>query len=220
MPLLLELFSGTGSIGKAFKELGWEVVSLDCNPKANATITCDILDWEPPPGLKPDHVHASPPCTEYSIAKTTGLRDLELADRIARKTLDIIADLRPRTFTIENPWTGMMKGREFMRDLNHQMQVVTYCRYGLQYKKSTAIWTNLLDWTPRPLCTKADPCPNVVNGRHAFTAQRGPCRKSLGDTRDVFSRDQLYRIPAELCRELALAATSIHTTERSEEWTV
>ncbi len=208
MPLLLELFSGTGSIGKAFKEAGWEVLSLDCNPSTSADIICNILDWEPPPDLKPDHVHASPPCTEYSIAKTTGVRDLELADRIARKTLEVIADLRPRTFTIENPWTGMMKGREFMKGLNHQMQVVTYCRYGMQYKKSTAIWTNL-EWTPRPLRTKAHPCAHVVNGRHAFTAQRGPCRRSWGETRktDVFSRDQLYRIPAELCMELAMAAT-------------
>ena len=62
---------------------------------------------------------------------------------------------------------------------------------------------------PRPLRTKAHPCAHVVNGRHAFTAQRGPCSKSLGEARksDVFSRDQLYRIPEELCKELAMAAT-------------
>ena len=34
MPRLLELFSGTGSVGRAFAELGWKVVSLDLDPKA------------------------------------------------------------------------------------------------------------------------------------------------------------------------------------------
>ncbi len=35
---LLELFSGSGSMGKAFAEKGWEVTSLDLDPKTEATI--------------------------------------------------------------------------------------------------------------------------------------------------------------------------------------
>ena len=46
MPRLLELFKGTGSVGRAFEALGWDVTSLDIDPKANATYTCDIADFD------------------------------------------------------------------------------------------------------------------------------------------------------------------------------
>ena len=64
--LLLELFSGTGSIGKAFRAQGWDVISLDSDPKAfEATITKDILEFEVSElgGRTVDLVWASPPCT-------------------------------------------------------------------------------------------------------------------------------------------------------------
>ena len=71
----LELFCGTKSIGRAFEARGWEVVSLDMNPKARPDICCDIMAWFYP-GTFPvghfDYIHASPPCTMYSIARTTG----------------------------------------------------------------------------------------------------------------------------------------------------
>ena len=40
---LLELFSGTGSVGSAFAAAGWTIISLDLDPKTDATFHEDIL---------------------------------------------------------------------------------------------------------------------------------------------------------------------------------
>jgi hypothetical protein len=213
MPKLLELFAGTGSVGKAFKELGWDVVSLDIEPGHD--IQADILTWDYrtayPPGFF-DAVHASPPCGEYSRAKTTGVRNLELADAILQRTLDILVYFNALVWTLENPLTAMTRHRPAMLGMDVYLRPVCYCQYGLPYKKATAIWTNLeKHWTPRPMCCKANPCENVVEGRHPQSAQRAPgkvggVRRASKD--DSFSQDQLYALPAALCDELAKATTS------------
>ena len=43
MPILLELFSGTGSVGEVAKNLGWHVVSLDRHMPAD--LHMDVMDW-------------------------------------------------------------------------------------------------------------------------------------------------------------------------------
>ena len=94
MPRVLELFSGTGSIGRAFERLGWTVTSLDINPKFEPTHVADILSWNFKlyrPGHF-DFVWASPVCTQYSIARTCGPpRDLHAADRLVVRALEVIA---------------------------------------------------------------------------------------------------------------------------------
>ena len=41
-----DLFTGTGSVKKVLSEYGWEVVSLDVNPKWGADIVEDVLTWD------------------------------------------------------------------------------------------------------------------------------------------------------------------------------
>ena len=42
-------------MGRAFEELGWEVTSLDVDPKASPTICADICSWEPLPKFAPGY---------------------------------------------------------------------------------------------------------------------------------------------------------------------
>ena len=88
---LLELFAGTQSVGKVARELGLEVVSLDRDMPAD--IQGDIVDWDYTtlPKKHFDIIWGSPPCTEYSRAKTTGVREtLRGLILIVQRTLDII----------------------------------------------------------------------------------------------------------------------------------
>ena len=201
---LLELFSGTGSMGRAFRDLGWDVVSLDITPGRH-TIRADILDWDYTvfPRRHFDCIHASPPCTQYSIARTCAKtpRNLEYADSLVQRTLDIMDYFQPKTFMIENPYTGMLRKRPCMQHMEPYLRRVTYCRYGAPYKKETAIWCNLGEfWQPRPLCTRANPCPQVIDFWHPRSAQ---ARDRFSQKR--FTKEELYVIPAALCDELAEA---------------
>ena len=188
---LLELFSGTGSVGEVFRRHGWEVISLDRDMPAHHRV--DIMGWDCP--YQPRHfdfIWSSPPCTEYSIAKTVGERRLEEANAVTRRTIEIIRYLDPPLWVIENPQSGLLKSQDFMANLPYRD--VDYCRYGMPYRKRTRLWGELGLWTPRPLC-RWD-CPSSVNRKHLRTAQQ----RSSDGTRHR-QRD-LYRVPAELVEEI------------------
>ena len=210
---ILELCAGTGSIGKAFRELGWEVVSLDLMPDFSPTIQADLMTWDYrvfPPGHF-EVVWCSPPCTEYSRAKTTGKRDLEKADALVQRMLAIMSYFKPTVWAFENPATGLLKTRAVVDGI--PFKTLCYCKYGFPYKKPTAIWTNLEKWQPRPMCTPANPCDLMENRRHPFTAQRGPSkRQGQLMANDRFSRHQLYSMPPELCKEFAEACVQFLAT--------
>ena len=126
---LLELFSGTQSVGKVAREMGYEVVCLDRD--MDADIKCDIMDWDYKvyePGSF-DVIWASPPCTEYSRAKTVGVRNIGMANAIVQRTIDIIEYSRPTFHIIENPQTGLLKNQPLVDGMI--FDDVYYCKYGL-----------------------------------------------------------------------------------------
>jgi len=169
----LELFSGTGSFGKVAKELGYNVLSLDLLLKADIQI--DIMDWDYKKYDKNsfDIIWASPPCTEYSrlqdcwinrmrkgklYTKEQQESDMKEADKIVKKTLDIIDYFKPIHYYIENP-QGRLKDREIMKNIPYYtLDYCMYCDWG--YKKRTNIWTNKKDW--KPLICNND-CQNMMD---------------------------------------------------------
>ena len=184
--------------------------SLDIDPKCEATWTADILNWENWRGIEPgtlDYLHASPPCAQYSLARTTAKepRDLEGADKIVQRTLDIIRYLKPKCWTLENPQTGLLKTRPIMQGIPYKD--LTYCFYSdgvnHRYKKPTRIWGYLPTFVPRPFCSKSNPCTLMVDGKHPESAQRFSPK---GQKHYRHTLGQLYSIPQTLCNDIALAA--------------
>ena len=167
---VLELFSGTGSVGNVCRRLDCEVTSLDRDMPAD--IRMDIMDWQyaslPPNSF--DIIWASPPCTEYSVAKTVGLRKLDEANAVVQRTIEIIRYFNPTYWMMEKPQTGLLKHQLFMADLPYND--LDYCKYGMPYRKRTRIWNNIEAWTPRPLCKKD--CGHMNGKVHEQSAQQSP----------------------------------------------
>lgn len=213
MPLrVLELFCGTKSIGKwcAKSERVNEVVSLDIDPKCDPTHLGDILTWDfkmYPPGHF-DIIWSSPPCTHYSVLRTTGgPRDLEGANAIVQRTLAIIEYFNPKVWFMENPATGLLKKQPFMTTLPYID--VHYCKYGYAYRKWTRIWTNLSGVVPRLCnmdCDAMIPDPLTGRMRHKGT---------FGGSFSRVPLRQRYSVPPTLVNQLMSAACN-QATNSSE----
>jgi len=204
----LVLFKGTGSIDRALEQQGFQVDSLDLDPKCGATWTCDVLQWEAWKDMSPgryDFIWASPPCVQYSRARTTAKtpRNFELADGIVQRTLEIIFHLAPKAWLLENPQTGLLKTRKVIE--GYPYRDVCYCRYSeagrWMYRKPTRLWGVLPPFVPRLMCTRRDPCPLSVSGKHPESAQR--CDLGRGRNHTL---NELYSIPTQLCDDIARAA--------------
>ena len=59
---VLEVFQGTGSVGKVFECVGWQVISVDVESRFEPTHLTDVLAWDYrqyPPGYF-DYAHFNP----------------------------------------------------------------------------------------------------------------------------------------------------------------
>ena len=75
MPHLLELFSGTGSMGAAFRDAGFQVTSVDLRADFNPDICCDVFDFQVGmlEGRPVDVIWSSPPAP-ITFALERGLK--------------------------------------------------------------------------------------------------------------------------------------------------
>lgn len=118
---ILELFCGTKSISKAFWSAGHEVYTVDWDPCFSPSLVADVGNLKKEDiinlcGGVPDVIWASPDCTTYSIAAISKHRKREadgnlspvsdyakLCDKVNKHVIDLINELNPRFFFIENP---------------------------------------------------------------------------------------------------------------------
>ena len=171
---VLELFAGTRSIGKAFEAKGHEVFSVEWDKQfPNINLYADIGQLTSKEILdafgQPDIIWASPDCSTYSVAaisrhrmkdKTTGnlipLTDYaKFCDTTNQHLLELIKELNPKYFFIENPRGGLRK-MKWMQDIPRY--TITYCQYGDTRMKPTDIWTNHPNPQFKPPCKNGDPC--------------------------------------------------------------
>ena len=199
---ILELFAGTRSIGKSFEKKGHEVFSVEWDKQhENIDLYIDINDLTSDMVIekfgKPDIIWASPDCTTYSIAGISHHRRKEesgnlkpisdkakFSDETIKHVLDLIRELKPKYFFIENPRGGLRK-MEFMQDINKY--TVTYCQYGDFRMKPTDIFTNHSEPNFKPMCKNGDPCH--------VSAPRG----SKTGTQGIKGKVDRSRIPEKLC---------------------
>ena len=203
---VLELFAGTRSIGKAFETRGHEVYSVEWDKDFEnidlyqdiSTLTVEqIIELC---GGRPDVIWASPDCTTYSIAAISHHRQKEesgnlkpvseyakFCDQTNKHVLDLIRELEPRYFFIENPRGGLRK-MDFMQGIPRY--TVTYCKYGDSRMKPTDIFTNHENPQFLPPCHNGDTC-HISAPRGAKTGTQG-----------LKGSKERSKIPQKLCEHI------------------
>lgn len=213
---ILELFAGTCSFSRAFERVARErerererevaITTVEWDTKFKgislyedvAKLTKDRIIQLC--GGTPDVIWASPDCTTYSVAaisyhrrhvdgKLVPITDYaKQCDATNAHVIELIRELNPRFYFIENPRGGLRK-MDFMAGLPRY--TVTYCQYGDTRMKPTDIWTNHPDPKFKPPCHYGDPCHEA--------APRG----SKTGTQYISTKKDRSRIPDALCEHIA-----------------
>ena len=195
---ILELFSGTHSIGKVAKKYNIDVVSLDrdingecpfrSGYKSDFHIKKDIMEWDYKKDFKVgdfDLITASPVCLWWSRLRQTWIgRKLKAhGDKIITKEI-IDEDIEKygipmieKVFEIIDFFKPKYfwienpetgRMKEYINDLI-PFYDVDYCMYGMNYKKRTRFWTNINGFNPK-LCNGK--CKALIDGKIHKSLQR------------------------------------------------
>lgn len=220
----IELFAGTRSFTKVARQVLKncdKFITIDIDHRFKCTHTCDILSFDYKNQISPTkhtvtHIWMSPPCTEYSRAKTRGSRDLMKADTLVRRGIEIIKFFKKYNpgliWFIENPTTGLLKTRPLMRQLSTYYDV-NYCRYAKWgMRKLTRIWTNVKENFNPKLCLGSRRCPECIlspygTGRyiHKHTPANRFYKKDVWTTNRLKAID-VGRVPSKLIEDLLYAS--------------
>jgi hypothetical protein len=213
---LLELFCGTKSIGGVFESAGYDVVSLDYNPKFNATHTDDFLTWDytiyPPDHF--DAIWASPDCTTWSVA-TMGKYRLKssiwglnnerqpkatIGNNMILRLIELLKYFDAGAWFIENP-RGLLVHFpplvEFIRENGYNNTLVYYANYNnWGFPKPTHIWSNLPLWEKEKI---------PVMPESSYFIKQYPCNKRpkrYYKSYTMGNAEQRSKIPPDLANRL------------------
>ena len=203
---VLELFAGTRSIGKAFAARGHEVYSVEWDKRfGGINLYADIGELKAEDILRdfgrPDVIWASPDCSTYSVAALGRHRNgivpkteyAKKCDAVNAHVVDLILELKPKYWFVENP-RAMMRKMPFIDKLlwlgNGARFTVTYCGYGERRQKPTDIFTNHQHPAFKPPCKPCAPCH-----------ERAP-RGSKTGTQGMKGAVERGVIPAPLCEHI------------------
>lgn len=154
---VLDLFAGLCGWSEAFAERGHDVRSLDFDERFDVTYHADVMtfsaddldDW------RPDIVLASPPCEGFSVMNigrnwgraTDAIipgqwhepksETARIGLMLVQRTRQLIDELQPRYFVIENPRAKLRK-LPVMSDV--ERRAVWYCHYGETTAKPTDLF--------------------------------------------------------------------------------
>jgi hypothetical protein len=200
---VLDLFAGLRGWSQPWADRGHETFCVELEPKFPADHR-DVFDFDPDKlPWHPDVVLASPPCTAFSVMRIgrnwnhdhtpkndTARHGLRLLER----TLEIIRQIDPAFFVIENPM-GKMRRMPQLARLEHRH--VTYCQYGERRMKPTDLWGGF-----PPSLVLAPPC------RQGAPCHEAAPRGSRKGTQALISSDRAMsaKIPHALSLAVCLAA--------------
>jgi len=145
MKTILSLFDHSGNWSQPYRENGYNVIQVDIE-HGDDIMTYDYKSIGPVYGIL-----AAPPCTHMSASGAVWWpakdRDGRTADhiRLYVKVFDIIADLSPQFWVLENPSGRLPK---FFPKLGRPWYFHP-CDFGDAYTKKTGLWGNFIP--PLPL---------------------------------------------------------------------
>jgi len=211
-PVFLELFSGTASMSAAFKRHGWDVVTVDNDPKHNPDFCMNVLDITPEwiAEINPTFIWAGIDCSCFSVMTISRYwtedkqpKEENWGMPLLMHTLYLIRESGVQFWCIENP-RAMMRTLPQMKTMDRA--TVWYCQYGGPWAKPTDLFG------PLPSGFFAQQCKNSNPNCHHEKAPRG----TTSGVQSGKNKTERSKYPEELCRQIAHHSTEDYLCSRGQ----
>jgi DNA (cytosine-5)-methyltransferase 1 len=212
-PTVISLYSGAGGLDLGFVEAGFEVVwANDADPHAVRTYNinvgphavCGDVLQTPVPSVTPDVVIGGPPCQGFSVIGR--MRSDDPRSKHVVHFLDVVEELRPRAFVMENVkalgasprWAPL---REQLRERAEQLgyatrlMILNAADYGVPQARERMFLVGVMAEQPidEPRATSGHRPPTVREALALLPRFGEPGNDTVTGARVVPSRDPVMR---------------------------